>query len=242
MKICVAQSRPLKGDIQANIVNHKKLVALAVEAEANVIVFPELSLSGYEPELAKELAMDVHDARLNDFQAISDANSLTVGVGAPVASDNGICIGMIVFQPHRARQLYAKKYLHTSEDEFFVSGQGCCDLEGDNADIALAICYELSVPEHSKAAYKRGAKIYIASVVEDAGIIDKSLAKLSDIARKYSMTVVMSNCVGSTGQYIGGGRSSAWNNNGQLAGQLDDSSEGILMIDTDTGVVVKRAM
>ena len=54
MKICVAQTRPLKGDIKGNIENHKKLIASAVSHQADLIIFPELSLTGYEPGLGKK--------------------------------------------------------------------------------------------------------------------------------------------------------------------------------------------
>jgi predicted amidohydrolase len=47
MKICVAQTRPIKGNIQSNIVNHKKLIDLAVSNGAVIVIFPELSLTGY---------------------------------------------------------------------------------------------------------------------------------------------------------------------------------------------------
>jgi predicted amidohydrolase len=49
MKICAAQTRPVRGDIQTNIDNHKKLIDLAVSNGADIIIFPELSLTGYEP-------------------------------------------------------------------------------------------------------------------------------------------------------------------------------------------------
>ena len=52
MKICAAQTRPVKGNIQQNIENHKKLINLAVVNGADIIIFPELSITGYEPELA----------------------------------------------------------------------------------------------------------------------------------------------------------------------------------------------
>ena len=58
MKICVAQTRPVKGNIQANIENHKKIISFALSHEADTIIFPELSLTGYEPGLSKELAID----------------------------------------------------------------------------------------------------------------------------------------------------------------------------------------
>ena len=53
MKICVAQTRPIKGNIEANIENHINLLKLAISNEAEAVFFPELSLTGYEPELAK---------------------------------------------------------------------------------------------------------------------------------------------------------------------------------------------
>ena len=80
MKICVAQTRPIKGDIQSNIHNHKKLIDLAVSSGAEIVIFPELSLTGYEPTLAKELAINEDDSRLDDFQKISDTQQITIGV------------------------------------------------------------------------------------------------------------------------------------------------------------------
>ena len=51
MRICVAQSKPIKEDIVANIEQHKKFIHLAIYSKADVIVFPELSITGYEPTL-----------------------------------------------------------------------------------------------------------------------------------------------------------------------------------------------
>ncbi len=48
------------------------------------------------------------------------------------------------------------------------------------------------------------------------------------------MTVIMSNCVGYCDNFESGGKSSAWNNKGVLAGQLNDRDEGILIFDTGT--------
>ena len=103
---------------------------------------------------------------------------------------------MVLFQPHKARQTYSKKYLHPDEEEFFISGQSSDSLIGNKTNIALAICYELSVPEHSESAFKSGAEIYIASVAKAVNAVDKAIKSLSDIGNKYSMTVLMSSCVG----------------------------------------------
>jgi predicted amidohydrolase len=242
MNICVTQTRPIKGDIQSNIVNHKKLIDLAVSNGADIVIFPELSITGYEPELARELATHPDDRRFDDFQRIADTRQITIGIGAPTRKGAGICISMVLFQPHRARQMYSKKYLHADEEELFVSGQSSIGLMGNNNNIALAICYELSVPEHAENAFKSGAKIYIASAVKSVSAIDKAAKRLSDIARMYSMTVLMSNCVGQSGGYECGGKTSIWNNQGLLVGQLDGTKEGILIIDTDSQKLIEKTL
>jgi predicted amidohydrolase len=242
MRICVAQTRPVKGDIQSNIEDHKKLIDLAVSGGADIVVFPELSITGYEPELAKELATNKDDSRFDVFQEIADTRRLTLGVGAPTKDHAGISISIVLFQPHKTRRIYSKKYLHPDEEPFFVSGQSSTDLMGKGTNIAFAICYELSVPEHAEDASKRGAGVYIASVAKSADGIEKAVSRLSEIARKYSMTVLMSNCVGRCDNFESAGRSSIWNDKGLLIGQLDDTNEGIIIFDTDTHEVIEQTV
>ena len=69
MKICIAQTKPIKGNVSANIEAHIKFIELALTLIAEAIFFPELSLTGYEPELAKKLATNQNDNRLDIFQA-----------------------------------------------------------------------------------------------------------------------------------------------------------------------------
>lgn len=239
MKICVVQTRPFKGDVERNIERHKRLIDLAVSNGAETIIFPELSLTGYEPELAKELATDPSDSRFDDFQRMSDTRQVTVGVGAPVKSDNGICIGMILFQPHKARQLYSKKYLHSDEEPFFVSGRSSIEFLGDETGVALAICYELTVPAHAARAARSGARVYIASAAKSASGVEKAFERLSEIASRYSMLVLMSNCVGPCDNFESAGQSAVWNEEGLLLAQLNDTNEGLLIFDTDTRELVE---
>jgi predicted amidohydrolase len=242
MKLCVAQTRPFKGDVQANIERHIELLELAAANGADTVIFPELSLTGYEPTLAKELATQPEDRRFDPFQTISDARGITIGVGVPTKNPGGICISMVLFQPHQPRQIYSKAYLHSDEDPFFVPGKNSAALKNGRTNIALAICYELSVPEHAEKAFKNGAQVYLASVAKTASGVEKALHSLSEIARKYSMTVLMSNCLGLCDGVECAGKSSVWNNEGRLLGQLNDAREGIVLIDTDTGHVLKQTL
>jgi predicted amidohydrolase len=242
MKICAAQTRPLKGDIQTNIANHKKLIALAIDNGADLIVFPELSLTGYEPGLAKDLATTKEDKRLDEFQQISDANKITIGLGVPTKSGAGVLISMIFFQPGRPRQIYSKQQLHSDEFPYFVGGDNQIILTIDDIKIAPAICYESLQPDHSEKAHKLGAKMYVASVAKTKHGVDKAEQHYPQIAGKYAMTVLMANCVGHCDNFESAGKSAVWNDKGNLAGQLDDKNEGLLIFDTDTAEVKKKIL
>jgi predicted amidohydrolase len=241
MKICAAQTIPIKGDILKNIENHKKLIEIAISNQADIIVFPELSLTGYEPELADVLAVsELEDKRLNEFQSISNNNQIIIGVGMPTKLEKGICISMIIFQPNKMRQIYSKQYLHPGEEKYFVSGQNILPIEHKNKKIAFAICYETSIFEHSELASKNGADIYFASVLNSVNGVDKDLKRISEIAKKYSMVSLMSNFTGKSGEYDCAGKTSIWNKQGILIGQLNEKEEGIIIIDTDKQEIIKK--
>ena len=240
MKLCVAQTRPVKGDIPANIKRHIALIELA--RGADVILFPELSLTGYEPTLAKELAIERDDSRLDDFQAISDSSAVTLGVGAPTSFTSGTHITMFLFQPHKPRLTYSKRHLHPDEEPFFVAGQQIMTLNVNRTVIAPAICYELSVREHSESAARSGASVYMASVAKTAKGLEAAIPTLADIARRYSMTVLMANSVGECDGCECAGETSVWNNKALLVGQLNGRDEGVLTIDTDTEEVVGQTV
>lgn len=234
MKIAIAQLQPVKGNIEKNIAAHHNLIDQAVTGQADLIVFPELSLTAYEPALAEALAMTPVDQRLDIFQHTSDANEIIIAVGAPIRQDYGICIGMLIFQPQQPRQWYTKTYLHADEEPFFVSGSNASALINEASRIAPAICYELSVPAHAERAAGSGAGIYLVSVAKSAGGIDKSMPVLAEIARTYGMIVVLSNCVGYCDNFESTGNSAVWDRTGTLRDQLGQTEEGILLVDTDT--------
>jgi predicted amidohydrolase len=219
---------------------HKALLELA--GDADVVVFPELSLTGYEPTLAGKLAIDSNDERLNEFQAISDAKGIAIGVGLPTRSTARACITLLLFLPHRSRLAYSKRYLHPDEEPFFVSGENVTTVDVNRTVIAPAICYELSIPDHAENAFRSGASVYMASVAKTAQGLDAALPRLAGIARQYCMTVLMANCVGECDGCYCAGQTSAWNKKGCLVGQLSDRDEGILMIDTTTEEIVARTL
>jgi predicted amidohydrolase len=242
MKISIAQIRPIKGDISANIETHKQLIDLAISHKAAAIFFPELSVTGYEPELAKELAINEDDKALNGFQEISNKNKITIGLGIPTKTVSGIQISMIIFQPDMPRLTYSKQQLHADEFPYFVSGEKQLILTVADKKIAPAICYESLQIEHSHNVNKLGAEIYVASVAKSQNGIDKAMIHYPAIAKKFSMPVLVSNCIGYCDNFESAGKSAVWTKQGNLAGQLDGKLEGILIFDTETEEVIKQVL
>lgn len=239
MKIAVAQTRPFKGAVLANIDTHKKLINLAIAYKANSIFFPELSLTGYEPELAKELASNQDDKKFDAFQEISNKHKITIGIGLPTKANPGIQISMLIFQPDTARQLYSKQQLHPDEFPFFVGGEKQIILTVGDTKIAPAICYESLLTAHSDTAFDLGAQIYVASVAKAQLGINNASAHYSSVAKKFSMPVLMCNSIGFCDNFESVGQSSVWSKQGSLIAQLDEKREGILIFDTATEETTK---
>lgn len=232
MLIAAAQTKPVKGDIEKNIANHLVLIKLAIANNADAVFFPELSITGYEPELAKELATEASDKRFEIFQHTANDNAIAIAIGLPLKRENGIEIGIAIFQPQQLPQTYSKQYLHSSETPWFVNGEGQVFLNIKNEVVTPAICYELNEPAHAEAAINNGAQVYMACTVNSFNGIDKDLNRLAAIAGNYKIPVLMSNCVGVTGAYNCAGKTSAWDANGNLLLQLDSEHEGLLILDT----------
>jgi predicted amidohydrolase len=242
MKICVAQTRSVTGDIAANTSRHVQIIHEAIALSADLVVFPELSITGYEPKLAKDLAVELGDRRFDVFQSISDASDITIGVGAPIQGQAGICISLVLFQPQQPRQLYSKMHLHADEEPFFVPGPPAAGLIGPDGKVALAICYELSVPEHAANAARNGAEIYLASVAKSIAGVAKASTRLGEIAQQYSMTALMVNCLGMADGDDCPGKTSIWNPQGRLLSRIDGPDEGIIVFDTATQTALKRTL
>ena len=242
MRVALAQTRPIKGDFLGNIEQHERFVNTAVSHHTDLIIFPELSLTGYEPALAKQLATHPDDGRLAPLQTLSDAHQITIGVGLPTKSDGGICIGLVLIRPFAPRQTYAKKHLFPDEEPYFVSGENLPALTMKDTAVALAICYELSVVGHAEQAFLAGADLYLASVAKSARGVENASKRLSGLAQKHAKFAMLVNGVGPSDNFVSAGNSSIWNPQGHLIAQLDNTNEGMIIFDPQKQVLIEKMM
>lgn len=232
MKICIAQTESLRGDIQKNIKNHLRIIELAIASNSDLVIFPELSITGYEPELAKELAVNVEDEIFNPFQKLADKNGIAIGIGMPIKAIDGINISMLIFQAKKDRLVYSKRILHTDELPYFVSGKSQPFLNIKGTKIGLGICYETLQREHFINAVENEAEIYIASVAKADRGVEKAYVHFPSIAKEFGIPILMANCIGYCDNFLSNGQSSVWNNVGSLIKQLDQDNQGLLIYDT----------
>ena len=243
MKICVVQMESMKGDVAQNIAKHLNFINTAVSHHTDLIIFPELSITNYEPTLAQALATLPEDGRFDVFQSISDDKKMSIGIGVPLKSDAGLTISMLFFQPNQPRLVYSKKFIHADEEPFFISGVNFPIIKLDGINIAPAICYEISIKQHAETASQHGAQLYLASVAKTAQGVQQAHKRLADIAKQYHIPVLMANNVGPADNFVGAGQTAVWNNQGKLLAQLDDTNEGFIIYDIngDKALIVEQA-
>ena len=147
-------------DVAANATAH---AAAVLAAASRVVVFPELSLTGYELA-APTLTAD--DERLAPLVAACAASGTIALAGAPVATDDGQrTIAVLAVDGAGARVAYRKMWLGRDEAAAgFVPGPAPAVLAVDGWRIGLAVCKDTSVDEHAAATAALAMDVYAAGV------------------------------------------------------------------------------
>ena len=250
--IAVAQTVAVPGDTAANLDQHLRLARIAAHVGARVVVFPELSLTGYELSLAQELAFSQQDPRLEPLSGLAATLSMTLIVGAPVRLQSGLHIGAFILGPDGSAELYTKHHLGAfssaaSCDGVVPPAEATVFRPGDrnplvafgDATAAVAICADTGRPSHPRAAAERGAKAYLASMFVIPSEYEREVGSLRAYAEQHSMVVAFANYGGPTGGLASAGRSAILSDRGELLAQLDEHGAGIAVATEQSGGDVK---
>lgn len=217
--IAAIQSASVKGDIAVNLERHLALAKQAVEHGARLALFPELSLTGYEPDVAAATALRGDDARLAPLAALAQSSGMVIVAGAPLRIDGALYIGALSFLPDGRVAEYTKQHLHDGEEKVFIAGCGGAGLDIRGVPAALAVCADFTHASHAQAAAQAGAKLYAASVLVSPGGYAKDSEILRGYAEQHAMPVLMSNHGGPTGGWQSAGRSALWDERGHLVAE-----------------------
>lgn len=228
MKIALIQMESTAGNVEENLRKHVEWIERVVPESPDLIAFPELSLTGYEPSLASSLAMDENDTRLGVFQDRSKRDQVVIAVGLPLRSPNGIYIGMVIFHPDGKKQVYRKQMLHEDEKPFFIAGKEQILLELKGLKVAPAICYEAFQEVHLYKCLESRADIYLACVSKHLDGIVEAYRFIRENSKKHELPMVLINSVGFCDNFLSAGGTSSWSEDGRLLNQLGYSEEGFV--------------
>ncbi|MFM7115644.1 MAG: carbon-nitrogen hydrolase family protein [Planctomycetota bacterium] len=235
MRVALAQIRSKPGDVDSNVATHRRFTEHAIDHQADVIVFPELSITGYEPTLARTKMREPIDWQLTALQHLSDSGSIQICFGAPLIGLAAPKIAAITVRPGKTHCCYSKMHLHADELPYFEAGAEYTGILPCKMPLGLAICYELSIPEHVETVFEHGAKLYVASVAKSAVGVTNAIPHLKRTATERNVHVLMVNGVGPSENFVSSGKSAVWNPHGELLAALDDDKEGILYFDAIDG-------
>jgi predicted amidohydrolase len=217
LAVAAAQPLTILYDVAANAAEHAETIR---SAEARVVVFPELSLTGYELDAPAIAADDPRLAPIVD--ACADTGSLALA-GAPVdGNDGSFHIATLAVDGTGATVAYRKMWLATAEAGRFTPGSEPVVLEVDGWRLGLAICKDTGVPRHASDTAALGIDAYVAGILEpaeDAAVLEERARR---VVTDHQVTVVLASFAGSTG---GGyddaaGRSAIWKSDGALVAQV----------------------
>jgi predicted amidohydrolase len=229
-KIAAAQIASVRGNIDANVATHAAAIQAAGEHQVSMLVFPELSLTGYEPDLASELAISEDDSRLSPLIALARQHQMVAAVGAPLRNGTGKpAIGAIVITADGATRTYRKMHLGGSERTYFGAGESPLLLTVGEHTVGIAICADSSREAHPQAYADRGAAIYATGVFLNSEWYATDVPRLADYASRYRMLVVMANHAASVGTYTSVGRSAVWSPGGSILVQCEGSGCALLI-------------
>jgi len=142
--IALAQIATCPGQLQHNLERHLDMIAQARRAHARLLVFPELSLSGYLlAHGVLEHALSLDDPRLEPLRKASRDIALLVGLPLREAH-GGISNGAVLFDGGEVRGVHRKLYLPTygmfDEGRYFVPGSRLEPIECSLGRFGVLIC------------------------------------------------------------------------------------------------------
>lgn len=228
--IAVCQLAGVPNDLEESVAAHVRLARRAVEAGARLALFPELSLTGYHLDYAPSDALEPADRQLVPLAELAAEAGITLVVGAPLAAPDGLHIGTIHWSPATAPTTYAKRFLGGDEPATFVPGTGGATLAlGDGAPVAVAICADITHPEHACDAAASGAAVYAASCLLSAAAYDAESNLLAGYAREHGMLVALANYAPPVPDWIPAGKSAIWDETGRLLEAAPAEGEAVVV-------------
>ncbi len=251
LRIALAQLNLTVGDIQGNLI---KLINAAKSArdtlKAEMVVFPELSITGYPPDdlLLRKSFIDAANDALNTFK--NEVHGIYCVVGHPHATSQGLFNTCSVIYNGTIVGRYAKQHLPNygvfDECRYFTPGNSPCVVPVNGTSVGIVICEDVWHAGPTQQIANHGARVLItpnASPFE----IDKHEQRhltLAKRAKAANIPIVYVNCVGGQDDLLFDGGSMVIDQEGKICQFAGFCNETLLPIDieiTSTQTTINQA-
>jgi NAD+ synthase (glutamine-hydrolysing) len=241
LRVALAQTNPILGELDANRQAILDVAERAETAGADLVVFPELALSGYPPE---DLLLRPHfleDCRraLDDLAA--NLPDLAALIGVPDTTDGRACNGAALIRGDRVVHVYHKVELPNygvfDEKRYFGPGRTPLPFECGGARVSVTICEDVWVEDGLAEWHAmRHAADVVVNLSASPFHAGKSAVRrrvLGGFARRTGAVLCYANLVGGQDELVFDGGSLVIEPGGRQAASGRRFEEDLLVVDVD---------
>jgi NAD+ synthase (glutamine-hydrolysing) len=239
LRLALAQINPTVGDLDGNA---SRIVAFSREARhagADLVLFPEMALTGYPPEdlLFEPLFLAKTGKSLRALLR-SVPKDLLVVVGSPTKKGHSLYNAAFVLYGGRFRHSFHKWFLPNygvfDEQRYFSEGEKPAVLDLNGVRIGLTICEDIWRPKGpALAAAEQGASLLLnlSASPYHAGKIKERLGVLRNKTRECGSAIAYCNMVGGQDELVYDGGSLVMDRKGNVVAQAPMFKEKLLLVD-----------
>jgi len=249
LRLAMAQINVVVGDVEGNAQKIVEWIDRARDADADIVTFPELALTGYPPEDLL-LKPQFIDANLNALdKVVSRTRDIAAIIGFVDRQDyifNAAAIaqnGKIVTTYHK---IYLPNYGVFDEFRYFQPGSRCPVLQMGKATIGVSICEDIWYPDGPVflQALSGGAEVIIniSSSPYHAGKRRGRERMLGTRASDNTVIVAYNNVVGGQDELVFDGDSLVFDENGEIITRGKQFEEDLIVVDLDVESVFRQRL
>jgi NAD+ synthetase len=240
LRIAVAQFNAHVGDLAGNAARILELAARARDGGADVLLTPELGLSGYPPE---DLLMrpDFYRGCAEQLDAVARAAALPIVIGYPEESHGKRYNAASLLADGRVVATYRKHRLPNyevfDEERYFAAGRKPCVIDLKGVSCGLVICADVWESGATEAAAQAGAELML-TLNASPFHMNKQARRHEVLRERVAATgtpVIYANLVGGQDELVFDGASFAMDGQGRLTHQLPAFVEALEFIDYADG-------
>jgi NAD+ synthase (glutamine-hydrolysing) len=245
LRVALAQINPTVGDIQGNSAKIREYIGRARDEAAQVVVFPELALTGYPPEdlLLKTHFVDAAGTALSELAGETDEGDLVVLVGFPERRDD-VYNACAVLADGEVQAVYRKMFLPNygvfDEARYFQAGTEAALIELNGVAFGLTVCediWEPGPPATIEALAGAQVIVNLSASPYHAGKPHERERMLLQRARDNTVIVLFCNMVGGQDELVFDGASVAIDASGEIVARAPQFEESLTVCTVDPGAV-----